>query len=74
MRFVREEREHLRARVGDRLVVDGYPPGTPRREAEIVEVHGEDGSPPYVVVWSDGNEGAVYPGPDAHVIPRSEAG
>lgn len=69
MRFTPGAREHLHARVGDRLVVGGRAPHRPRREAEILEVHGEDGSPPYVVRWSDGQEGAVFPGPDAHIEP-----
>ncbi len=38
------------------------------RDAEILEVHGDDGAPPYVVRWSDdGHEGLVFPGPDAFV-------
>lgn len=41
---------------------------TPRREGEILEVQGENGAPPFVVRWSDGHEGLVYPGPDAHVV------
>ena len=73
MRLIPMHREHLRASVGDRLVVDGRSPEAPPREGEIIEVHGEDGSPPYVVVWSDGQESAVYPGPTAHVVARSES-
>ncbi len=33
----------------------------------------EDGAPPYRVRWSDGHEGLVYPGPDAHIVPADEA-
>jgi hypothetical protein len=42
--------------------------GDSERDAEIIEVRHEDGSPPYVVRWSDtGQEGLVFPGPDAFV-------
>jgi hypothetical protein len=40
----------------------------PERDAEILEVRGEDGGPPYVVRWEDsGHEALVFPGPDATV-------
>jgi hypothetical protein len=40
----------------------------PVREGRIVEVRGADGSPPYLVQWSDtGQQALVFPGPDAHV-------
>lgn len=56
------------AAVGDRLVVRGHNVGEPVRDAEILEVHHEDGSPPYVVRWSDtGHEALVFPGSDAFV-------
>lgn len=69
MRFIPGgHRKHLHARVGDRLVIWGG--GLrPRREALILEVHGDEGAPPYVVRWSDGSEGAVFPGPDACIEP-----
>lgn len=58
----------MKATVGDRLVVSGHHVGERQREAEILEVHGEAGSPPYVVRWSDtGSKGLVFPGPDASV-------
>jgi len=38
------------------------------RDGEILEVHGEDGGPPYLVRWSDsGHESLVFPGPGWHV-------
>jgi hypothetical protein len=58
----------MQARVGDQLIVESRTVDTPRREGEILEVHGEGGAPPYVVRWSDGHEGLVFPGPDAHVV------
>ncbi len=53
----------MEAKVGDRLVVESAKVATPRREGEILEVHGQAGAPPYVVRWSDGHEGLTYPGP-----------
>ena len=58
----------MRAKVGDRLVVESNRDSTQRREGEVVEVRGTDGGPPYVVRWNDGHEGLTYPGPDAHVV------
>jgi hypothetical protein len=58
----------MRASVGDRLVVEGRKVDDARRIGEVVEVHGEDGAPPYLVRWSDGHEGLTFPGPDAHVV------
>jgi hypothetical protein len=64
------EEADMRATVGDRLVVEGRKVDDGRREGEVVEVHGKDGAPPYLVRWSDGHEGLTFPGPDAHVVPR----
>lgn len=56
------------AKVGDRLVIRGHVVDGPVRDAEILEVRHEDGSPPYLVRWSDtGHEALVFPGPDADV-------
>ncbi len=60
----------MRASKGDHLVVEGKAVGTARREGEVVEVLGEDGTPPYVVRWEDDHEGLTYPGPDAHIRPQ----
>jgi hypothetical protein len=58
----------MRAIAGDRLVVKGHRMAEPDRDAEILEVHGADGEPPYLVQWSDnGHTGLVFPGPDAVV-------
>jgi hypothetical protein len=58
----------MRATVGDRIVVEGHHVGEPRRDCEVLEVHGENGSPPYLVRWSDsGHEALYYPGSDASV-------
>lgn len=60
----------MQANVGDQLVVESNRVGAPRQEGEIVEVHGDSGAPPYLVRWSDGHEGLLFPGPDAHVVPQ----
>jgi len=40
----------------------------PVREGKIVEVHGPEGMPPYVVEWTDtGRSSVCFPGPDATV-------
>ncbi|WGX97530.1 DUF1918 domain-containing protein [Nocardioides sp. L-11A] len=59
----------MHARVGDRLVVEGRTVSMHRREAEVLEVRGPDGGPPYLVRWEDGHESLAFPGPDAHVVP-----
>ena len=54
--------------VGDRIVVRGRHLGEADRDGEILEVHGINGSPPFVVRWSDdGHVGTFVPGPDARV-------
>ena len=56
------------ATVGDHLLVHGAHVDAPERDGEIIEVRGANGTPPYVVRWSDsGHEGLVFPGPDAVV-------
>jgi len=58
----------MKAATGDRLVVKGHTISEPDRDAEILEVHGTDGTPPYLVRWSDdGHVGLVFPGADAVV-------
>jgi hypothetical protein len=60
----------MRAKVGDRLVVEGRTAEQHRRGGQVLEARGADGAPPYVVKWDDGHEGLVFPGPDAHVVSR----
>ena len=59
----------MRAQVGDNLVAESNKVDAPPRHGEIIEVRGEEGGPPYLVRWSDGHEGLVFPGGDAHVVP-----
>jgi hypothetical protein len=54
--------------VGDQFVVRSPHLRQYERRGEIVEVHGTDGTPPYVVRWEpDGSLGLFFPGPDAVV-------
>ena len=58
----------MKASVGDRLVIKGHHVGEPDRDAEILEVRGDDGSPPYLVRWEDdGHVGLFFPGSDAAI-------
>jgi hypothetical protein len=58
----------LRAKPGDRLVVRPHHQGEPERDAEILELLGEGGSPPYTVRWQDdGHVSRYYPSSDAWV-------
>ncbi|HEX5567515.1 MAG TPA: DUF1918 domain-containing protein [Streptomyces sp.] len=62
----------MRANVGDLLLVHGRIVGQHDRIAEIIEVLGTDGEPPYRVRFEDGHETVVSPGPDSVVRHRSE--
>jgi hypothetical protein len=58
----------IRAAVGDRLVVVPTQVDQSPRDARILEVRGPDGTPPYLVEWSDnGHHGLVFPGSNARV-------
>jgi hypothetical protein len=60
----------MHAQIGSRIVVKGHHVGEHDRDCEVLEVHGKDGEPPYLVRWSDdGREGLYFPGDDAAVAP-----
>jgi hypothetical protein len=61
----------MRANTGDELVIKGHHVGDADRQAVILEVHGEDGAPPYRVRWSDGHESVFFPSSDTLVEHRS---
>ena len=63
----------MKAKVGDRIDIQGKHVGEGTRQGEIVDVRGADGDPPYVVRWSDGHEGLFFPGPDA-VVEHAKSG
>ena len=59
----------MKAEVGDRIVIRGHRVGEPPRDAEVLEVRGPDGGPPYVVRWADSDhEILFFPGSDASVV------
>ncbi|MEV0092917.1 DUF1918 domain-containing protein [Streptomyces sp. NPDC050738] len=60
----------MQASVGDHLLVHGRTVGQQDRLAEIVEVLGTDGLPPYRVRFEDGHEALMSPGPDSVVKRR----
>jgi hypothetical protein len=65
----------LKAEPGDRLVVHGHYQGQPERDAEILEVRGPDGDPPFLVRWEDnGSVTLIYPGSDVlveHIVKKA---
>jgi hypothetical protein len=61
----------MNATPGDRLVIKSHHVGEHDKVAEILEVQGDHGGPPYLVRWSDdGHEGLIFPGSDASVERR----
>ncbi|WP_019926567.1 DUF1918 domain-containing protein [Nocardia sp. BMG111209] len=59
----------MRAKPGDWLVVEARIVDGPARRGLIEEVHGIDGTPPFLVHWSDtGHRALTFPGPDARVL------
>jgi Domain of unknown function (DUF1918) len=58
----------MKAKVGDRLILEGTRVGEPRRYGVILALRHDDGTPPYLVRWlNDNHEGLVYPGPDGRI-------
>jgi len=58
----------MKAAVGDRIIVVPRSVGGPVRDARVVELRNADGSPPYVVQWSDtGQRGLYFPGSDGRI-------
>jgi hypothetical protein len=53
----------MKASVGDRIVMAGEQVDRPTRDGRVLEVRGPDGAPPYLVRWSDGHTGLLFPGP-----------
>jgi CBS domain-containing protein len=61
-------RESLAGAPGDRLVIRGHNVGQLDRDAEILEVRGSEGGPPFLVRWEDGGRvSLLYPGSDARI-------
>ena len=60
----------MEATIGDKLCIHGSVVGHPDTHAEIIEVHGSGGEPPYLVRFPHGQTRLLFPGPDALIIPR----
>ena len=43
----------MHAEVGDELIIEGHRVGEPRRTGKVQEVRGNNGGPPYRVLWDD---------------------
>jgi hypothetical protein len=54
----------MKATQGDRITIRGKTVESSDRHGQIIEVHGVDGAPPYVVRFDDGHETTVIPGGD----------
>ena len=57
----------MQAAVGDQVKIHSRTIDQADRLGEIVEVRGEQGGPPYVVRFSNGQQSLIYPGPDTEV-------
>lgn len=57
----------MRAEPGDDVVVRGRHVADEDRRGTIIEVHGQDGAPPYLVRWEDGHQSFFFPASDTRV-------
>ncbi len=58
----------MQAHVGDELIIRGHRVGEHDRTGEVLEVHGPDGTAPFVVRWDDnGHTTLFFPGSDCFV-------
>lgn len=65
----------MHASPGDRIIIRGHRVGEPDRDAEVLEVLGADGGPPFRIRWGDnGHETLFFPGSDATVQHFDPAG
>lgn len=62
----------MHADVGDKLVQHGRVVGQHDKVAEITEVMGAEGTPPYRVRFSDGHEAVCSPGPDSEILHKDQ--
>lgn len=59
----------MKAAPGDWLMIEGTHVSDRKRHGLIVEVHGPDGGPPYLVRWDDTDaETVVVPSAGAHIL------
>jgi hypothetical protein len=62
----------MKADKGDRIILAASHTDEPTRDGEILEVRGPDDEPPYLVRWTDGHTGLMYPGPGSVLRVESE--
>lgn len=61
----------MQARVGDVIVVPGRKLGEVERRGRIIDVRGDNGSPPYLVRWEPGDqERLFFPSSGVQVQPK----
>lgn len=64
----------MHATVGDRIVIRSVHEGERDRDGEVLEVHGPDGTPPFLVRWSDdGHTSLLFPSADAYIAAHPTA-
>lgn len=52
----------MKVHVGDRIVVAPPTAPCPVHDGEVLETRGPDGTPPFLVRWSDGHVSLCFPG------------
>jgi Domain of unknown function (DUF1918) len=57
----------MHAEVGDEIIVRGHHVGNEDRRGVIIEVHGEDGAPPFLIRWENGHQSVFVPSSDSVV-------
>jgi hypothetical protein len=55
----------MKAHAGDRIILAPVTVDGPVRDGEVIEARGPGDSAPFLVRWSDGHSGLIYPGPGA---------
>ncbi|KOC11493.1 hypothetical protein AFLA70_170g001841 [Aspergillus flavus AF70] len=60
----------MKASIGDKIRFKDSRVVGKEQVAEIIDVLGPDGAPPYRVRFSDGHETLVFPAPESEVIPK----
>jgi Domain of unknown function (DUF1918) len=61
------------AKAGDEPTVKGRLVSDEERHGEIIEVHGADGAPPYLIRWRDDHESVFFPSSET-VVEHHPAG
>jgi hypothetical protein len=55
-------------RSGDMIIVDSRDSDDPRRTGQVLEVLTTGGVVHYRVLWGDGSDCILFPGPDARIV------